>query len=157
MIKHQKRGFTLIELLIVIGIIAILAAVVFVILRPQETFEDSRDARRWEDVRSILDAVHLHVVKEGSLPNESYWDVDNYYVIGTSSTGCNTTCTGQTTEIPCLNFTDLINNYYLAAIPVDPLSGSATNSDYYIFRNTGGVVEVGSCDPENASEIRVMR
>ena len=154
MIK-RKKGFTLIELLIVVAIIAILAAVVFVILRPQETLEDSRDARRWEDVRAILDAVHYNVVRDGDYPNSSSWVAGNYYILGTQI-NCDD-CDAVSTQNACLNLTDLVNNYHIAGIPYDPTTGSTSYTDYYVYRNSGGVVEVGACDPENATEIMVQR
>jgi type IV pilus assembly protein PilA len=41
-----KAGFTLIELLIVIGVLAILATVVVLVLNPTEMFKQARDSQR---------------------------------------------------------------------------------------------------------------
>ena len=49
----NTKGFTLIELLLVIGIIAVLAIVVFVSLDPVKRFSDARDARRVSDLQSM--------------------------------------------------------------------------------------------------------
>jgi hypothetical protein len=46
---------------------------------------------------------------------------------------------------------------YLAAIPPDPLTGTAGNTRYYINRTTGNRIEVGACDPERVTSISVKR
>jgi prepilin-type N-terminal cleavage/methylation domain-containing protein len=53
----NRKGFTLIELLIVIAIIGFLAAAILVAVDPVRRIQESRDARRQEEVYSILNAI----------------------------------------------------------------------------------------------------
>jgi prepilin-type N-terminal cleavage/methylation domain-containing protein len=59
----MKKGFTLIELLIVIGILAILATTVVLILNPNELLKQARDAQRISDFKSIKSAISLYLVR----------------------------------------------------------------------------------------------
>lgn len=157
----RRKGFTLIELLIVIAIIAILAVVVFVALDPLTRFEKARDAQRWSDVEAILSAVKLDQVDNGG----SYLaaigtgiTAGEYHTIGTNgATGCNTGCTAQTTQADCVDLTALATDGYIASIPMDPSTGTALLTDYYLMKTTTGSLMVGACDPEDATAIVVTR
>ncbi len=56
----MKRGFTLIELLIVIGILAILATIVILILNPAQILAQARDSQRLSDLGSVKSAIVLY-------------------------------------------------------------------------------------------------
>ena len=125
MFKSEK-GFTLIEILLVIGLIAILAAIVIIAINPARQFAQARDTQRHSGVNSILNAVHQNMID-----NSGNW-----------------TCT---TDIP--TSTDYINatdtdicaclvDTYLAEMPYDPTTGHYVDCDdydtgYQIMRSEG--------------------
>jgi len=155
----MKKGFTLIELLIVIAIIAILAVVVFVALDPLTRFQKARDAQRYSDVLAVLDAVKLDQVDNGGTYMAAITGLTaaQYYTIGTCAAGGNVGCTAQTTQAACADLTGLVTDNYLPAVPMDPSTGTAALTDYYIMKSAGGTVTIGSCDPEDATAISVAR
>ncbi len=59
----KKRGFTLIEILVVIGIIAVLAAVVIVAINPGRQFKLARDSQRVSNINAILNAIGQNIAE----------------------------------------------------------------------------------------------
>lgn len=155
----NKKAFTLIELLIVIAIIAILAAIVYVAVDPARRMAESRNATRWSEVNSILNAVLKYTSdNKGGLPaNLAGAAANNYFVLGTSSTGCNLECGAQITATACLNLESNLVDNYISQIPTDPSSGTSLNTDYYIMRTANNRITVGACDPERSAVISVQR
>ena len=155
--KH-KKGFTLVELLVVIGIIVILFAVVLVAIDPAKRLKQARDAVRRQDVRDVLEAIQESIVdNNGTVPSGIDSTTTSYQVLGTATSGCNTTCTAQTTVASCVDLTSVLVDTYLASIPIDPSSGSSTNTDYAVNKTSGGRIAIVSCDPEVATTISVQR
>jgi len=155
----KRRGFTLLELLIVIAIIAILAVVVFVALDPLTRFRDARDAQRWSDVAAVLDAVKLDQVDNGGayIAAVSGLTAANYYTLGTCANGGDAGCTAQVTQAACADLSGIATEGYIPSIPLDPSTGTAALTDYYIMRAANGTVTIGACDPEGGSAISVSR
>ncbi len=67
--EKSGAGFTLIEILVVIGIIAILAAIVIIAINPARQFAQARNSQRASNVNAILNAVGQFVAdNKGVLP-----------------------------------------------------------------------------------------
>ena len=158
LIKNRK-GFTLVELLIIIAIISILFSVILVAVDPARRFAEARNAVRQMDVRDILEAILTYTVDfKCNLPA----GIDNLpgtsQILGTKTTGCGGQCTATTGVGPdCLDLTSSLVETYLSAIPADPGSGSAANTDYFVNKTAGGRILVGACDPERGASTRVSR
>jgi len=148
-LKTRRSAFTLIELIIVIAVIAILAGAIFVAIDPARRLHESRNAVRSSDTATILEAVKKY---QADADGAHYSTVaaltaGQFSVVGTSGSGCDTTCTAQTTQAACVDLSG-IGATYLATTPLDPLSGTAANTDYYLSLGSSNEITVGACDPE---------
>jgi prepilin-type N-terminal cleavage/methylation domain-containing protein len=144
-IRSLKAGFTLIELLLVIGIIAILAAIVIVAINPTKQLGDARNAQRRSDVNTVLNAVYQYSIdNNGNLPS-----------------AITTTATAICQSTPAAVCTGLINlsvltGAYLVALPVDPQEAGANSTNYTIVR-TNGRITVAAPGAEQGATISVTR
>lgn len=159
-VMRNQQGFTLIELLIVIAIIGILAAVVIVAVNPGRQLAQANNANRQSDVNAILNSIGQYTADNaGLLPPEIDAVVSTFQVAGTTATGCNTTCTAQTTVAACVDLTARLVPTYITAIPDDPQTGTDANTDYAVNATTGANprVTVAACDPQLGVAISVTR
>lgn len=152
MVKSRK-GFTLIEVLLVIGLIAILAAIVIIAINPARQFSQARNTQRSSDVNAILNAIHQNMID-----NKGAWTCAAGNIPTTTATNMGSaTGTGDYDICACL--VDL----YLPELPYDPVTGSYTDctsydTDYTIIQSyPGGRVTIAAPSAELGQTISVTR
>ena len=141
----SHRGFTILELMIAVGIIALMAAMVIVIIDPKKQLSEARNAVRRADVNIILNAVETYARDHGgSLPE----------TITTSETEICRIEKG----IDCTGLIDLrtLSGTYVLTLPIDPSTMTGASTSYTIFR-TGQNVIVGAPLAEKGMTIRTGR
>jgi prepilin-type N-terminal cleavage/methylation domain-containing protein len=124
--KKIQKGFTLIEILVVIGIIAILAAVVIVAINPGRQFAQARDSQRVSNIESILNAVGQRIADNKG----SFAGTLNGVTCPTIPGSTTTIATSGGVDFSCLTPT------YMQQLPFDPTSGSTGNTGYVVRQDT---------------------
>lgn len=162
--KKSQKGFTLIEILVVIGIIAILAAIVIIAINPSRQFAQAHNTQRISGVTAILNAVGQNII-----------DNRGTFTCAIDIAGSSTPITipATSTIIKKEDGVDLrpcIVPTYISEIPVDPTSGSNScdedlecstgdyNTGYEIFKNaTTSRITVTAPDAELNQTISITR
>lgn len=120
-LKSTKKAFTLIEVLVVIGIIAILAAVVLIAINPARQFKQAHDSQRSSNINAILNAIGQRLAD-----NKGVW---------TTTTSCaalpSSTSTIAYSGSNTVNLYGCIVPTYMSALPYDPTWGSFTSQTDY--------------------------
>jgi type IV pilus assembly protein PilA len=129
---RKNQGFTLIEILVVIGIIAILAAIVIIAINPARQFAQARNTQRTANVNAILNAV-------------GQYTADNKGVLPTGVEGA------TDDEITAAMCSDLVSAY-LPALPTDPGSTSKGASIACTGIDAG---DVGYTIDQDATTLRI--
>jgi len=136
--KRQK-GFTLIEILVVIGIIAILAAVVLIAINPAKQFAQARNSQRTSNVNAILNAIGQRMTDNKGVFEGPFNIAGVDYECGALPNSTTTITTATTTApgaLGCLVPT------YISDLPTDPTYVSGTDTLYYVQKDSAGRVHV---------------
>lgn len=148
---NKKSGFTLIEVLVVIGIIAVLAAVTLIAINPSRQFKLARDSQRMSNVAAILNAVGQNIAENKGV----FTCPDPLTVLPSSPTKISSS--GGIDLAPCLIPT------YISALPFDPSKAGATyksptdyNTEYVVYQDSLGRITASSTG-EIQSSISVSR
>ena len=146
----MRKGFTLIELLIVIGILAILAAVVVLTLNPAQLLAQARDSQRISDLGSVKSAVSLYLATATSTNIPATDKISTNSTTCWFGSGCNTACTKVTTStaidgtgwVP-IDLTKTSGGSPLSALPLDP-TNDATYHYAYAGDATAKTIELNA-------------
>lgn len=150
----NKKGFTLLELLIVIGILAILAAVTVLVINPAQLLKRARDSQRMSDLATLQTAIGLYMTDVTPLNITSSTAVCIFSLA--SGCGAPTTCsTASCTNkqnvdgsgwVP-INFTAISGGSPLGNLPIDPSNSSSSghaNQLYYVYKASSLSYEINT-------------
>ncbi len=144
-VRRAHAGFTLIELLIVIGILGVLSGVVIVSINPNKQLAEARNAKRESDLRVIVDAVYQYSVDH----NGNFPPTVPLTPTAICRSGVNIDCSG-------LVNLNILTGSYIAQLPYDPQSATATTTFYTIVR-IGNRVTVDAPGAEQGEYLSVTR
>lgn len=176
--QRNYSGFTLIEILVVVGLIAILAAITIVAINPAKNFESTRNTQRSSDISAILNAITQYTSEEGQTLAG--------LVTAAGYEGSLTACVGQPSNAGVeivnnvngsgsqgsgsddddyLDLSSVLVSEYIVAIPEDPNGTSAapdggTLTGYFVCASSGGRVQVYAPETEptaTATDLYVVR
>jgi len=126
----DRKGFTLLELMLVLGIIAILTAIVLVAINPTKQLNDAKGVSRNAAIREIENALSQYIIDGNTLSNMPA-------AINLAVDICQTAVTGTDCTDAPVNGYDLsvLSPDYLVAIPVDPTETGSTVTGYKLYRS----------------------
>lgn len=138
--NSKNKGFTLIEILVVIGIIAILAAVVLIAINPARQFAQARNSQRVSNVNAILNAIGQRMADNKGKFDGTLAGLTCPTLPSTSKEIEMGTGTATNIDLACLVPT------YLPAVPFDPsvTNATASTTKYFVVQDTNGRVTVSA-------------
>lgn len=138
--KNKTKGFTLIEVLIVIGIMAVLAAVVLVAVNPARQFKLARDAQRVSNVNALLNTIGQNIAEHKGL-----------FTCGTSTVAIPIVPTVIKSGSGGFDLASCVVPAYISSLPFDPSAPNAHyatttdyDSGYVLYADTQGRITASS-------------
>jgi len=154
----KVAGFTLIELVIVILVVSVLLVAIFKLVNPAKHLGEARNAQRWSDITSIMDAFTRYAVDNNGTYVTSTTSGTTYYIGNTASTsGAMPASCAATTTVDAVDLHWLVSDGYIGDIPDDPNGIDNGSTDYYFYRDDTGKIIIGACDTYNNEIIKIIK
>ncbi len=157
-LQNKKRnGFTLIEILVVIGIIAVLAAIVIIAINPARQFAQARNTQRQSNIEAILNAVGQRMADNKGIFQGSFGGYNCNSLPTVATAGANgadildsagAASSSASADLSCLTPT------YISIFPTDPVTASGNDTGYTIVLDANGRVKV--CAPAASAETAIV-
>lgn len=129
--SRKNSGFTLIEMLVVIGIIAVLAAIVIVAINPSRQFAQARNSQRTSNVETITNAIGQNIA-----------DNKGVFTCGTITipTTATVISSAAATSSAVVDLRTCLVPTYMSEMPVDPTvgvtwDGTKYYTDYLVMKD----------------------
>lgn len=152
---QKQRGFTLIEISIVIGMIAMLAAVVIMAINPARQFATARNSQRTSNVIAILNAVGERLADgHGRFDGAVSGTTQACPTISAGTVYAIASASGSTAANP-IDLSCLVPSY-MPSFPSDP-SATAPDTGYSVAIDTNGRYTVSAPLAELSVSIGVTR
>ena len=166
-----RHGFTLIELLLVIGIIAILAAIVIVAINPSKQLGDARNAQRRSDVNTILNAYWQYAIDNAGAfqPTATVDDDCEIPAAGSPNQVCNIGVGSDDADADCSDgfcscdavnciYSRHLSGTYIVGMPTDPNhTSTGAHVQYRIEQQAGGRLRISAPGAERSETIAATR
>jgi prepilin-type N-terminal cleavage/methylation domain-containing protein len=138
--KHEG-GFTLIEVLVVVGILAVLLAIVLIAINPTKQFQNVRNTQRSANVTSILDGIYNDMINNAGVKAAALTNVTSLPMsLGKAPI---LAPTGTTFSSPNLTFTGLTANVVTSGnVIVTSCSQAADNGSWPVTSGTATTLVV---------------
>lgn len=134
--QRSHAGFTLIELIVVMGIIAVLAAIVIIAVNPARQLAQARNSTRSSDVSTIHKAINQYrTANAGALPPGL---TTTPKAICKGPSGC---------AADAIDFSVLVPTY-ITDVPRDPVGGTYADTGYSALVSTEGRIMVSASNAE---------
>ena len=135
--RKSAKGFTLIEILVVIGLIAILAAIVLIAINPARQFAQGRDTQRTSNLNALINAVGQRLADNKGVFEGTFTINGTDYVCGTLPSAA----ADVTTDQPALPATvsgalGCLAPTYMPTLPTDPSGVTGLETEYRIYKET---------------------